>query len=44
MMTATNSEKLAPYGTDGQLLFTANLKDPWHKNYDKNPKSGHDTL
>jgi len=31
--------KLAPYETDGRLLFTANFKVPWHKNYDKNSKS-----
>jgi len=36
--------KLAPYGTDGRLIFTANLNIPWHKNYDKNPKSGRGKL
>jgi len=34
--------KLAPYGTDGQLLLTANFKVTWHKKWDKNKKSGPD--
>jgi len=28
----TEKEKLAPYGTDGRLLLTANFKVTWHKN------------
>ena len=36
--------KLAPYGTDGRLLLTANFEVTWHKNYDKNQKSGPDKL
>ena len=28
----TKVKKLAPYGTDGQLLLTANFKVTWHKN------------
>ena len=33
-------KKLAPYGTDGQLLLTANFKVTWHRNWDKIKKSG----
>ena len=33
--------KLAPYGTDGRLLLTANFKVMWHK---LGQKSGPDTL
>jgi len=32
--------KLAPYGTGGRLLLTANVKVTWHKNWDKDQKSG----
>jgi len=28
---ATNNNKLAPYGTDGRLLLTANFKVTWHE-------------
>ena len=39
-----NINKLAPYGTGSRLLLTANFKITWHKNYDKNKKSGPDKL
>jgi len=37
-----NTNKLAQYGTDGQLTtdVSANVKVMWHKNYDKYQKSG----
>jgi len=38
------TNKLSPYGTDGRLLLTANFKVTWHKNSDKNKKSGPDKL
>jgi len=34
------TQKLAPYGNDGRLLLTAKFEVTWHKNYDKNKKSG----
>jgi len=34
------NKKLAPYGTGGRLLLTANIKVTWHKNWNKNQKSG----
>jgi len=36
--------KLAPYGTGGRLLFTANFKVTRHKNLDKSQKFGPDKL
>ena len=33
-------QKLAPYGTGGRLLLTANFEVTWHKNYNKNQKLG----
>jgi len=33
-----NNNKVAPYGTDGRLLLTANFKVTRHKNWDKNKK------
>jgi len=31
-ISETKVIKLAPYGTDGRLLLTANFKVTWHKN------------
>ena len=36
--------KLALYATGSRLLLIANFKFSWHKNYDKNKKSGPDKL
>ena len=30
--TEPNHDKLAPYGTGGRLLLTADFKVTWHKN------------
>jgi len=30
-ITGNNMNKLAPYGTNGQLLLTANFNVTWHK-------------
>ena len=38
------TNKLAPDGTGGRLLLTANFKVTWHKNYNKNQKSGPNKL
>jgi len=43
-LRGTKNIKLAPYGTYGQLLHTANFKVTWHKNWDKNQKSGPDKV
>jgi len=40
----TDSDKLAPYGTAGRLLLTANFKVTWHRKIKKNKKSGPDKL
>jgi len=40
----TKKHKLAPYGTDGRLLLTANFKVTWHKTRDKSQKSGPDSF
>jgi len=37
---ARSKNKLAPYGTGGRLLLTANFKVTWNKNWDKNQKFG----
>ena len=43
-MTDGNGNKLAPYGTGGRLLLTANFRVTWHQKYDKNKKAGPDKL
>ena len=42
--TAQKTHKLAPYGTDGRRLLTANFKVTWHKNWEKNQTSGPEKL
>ena len=38
------NDKLAPYGTGGRILLTANFKVTWHKKQDKDQKSDPDKL